>query len=139
MAADGTVTIDPRTHTLTVRPAPDARAYAKVLWNEGVRAQAEAPGYGGPPTVWASGGGADKIAYGMPTARGDALEFRFHPGHQQYEKAGLAAGSPRTLRRRPRKQSDSQRPVHRAMTKTSNARGISLPPAVRAQQPPSWR
>jgi hypothetical protein len=86
LAAPGTVAINPRERTLTVRPAPDARAYAKVLWNEGVRAQAEAPGYGGPPTVWASGGGGSEIAHGVPTARGDALVFHFHPGHPQYQK-----------------------------------------------------
>jgi hypothetical protein len=86
LATDGTVAIDPRTRTLTVKPAPDARAYAKVLWAEGVRAQAEAPGYHGPPTVWANGGGETKIAHGVPTASGDALTFHFHPGHPQYTR-----------------------------------------------------
>jgi hypothetical protein len=52
---------------------------------EGVRAQAEAPGYGGPPTVWASGGGEQQIAYGVPVG-GDALKFRFHPGHPVYTR-----------------------------------------------------
>ena len=65
---------------------PDAPAYAKLLWREGVRAQAEASGYRGPPTVWVSGGGADKVAQGVPTASGDELAFSFHPGHPQYTK-----------------------------------------------------
>jgi hypothetical protein len=36
--------------------------------------------------VWASGGGQDKIAHGVPTASGDALKFRFHPGHPVYTR-----------------------------------------------------
>jgi hypothetical protein len=35
MAVDGTVTVDPRDRTLTVRPAPDARPLAKHLGTKG--------------------------------------------------------------------------------------------------------
>jgi hypothetical protein len=86
LAGAGAVTVNPRERTLTVRPAPGAPAYAKVLWTEGVRAQAEASGYVGPPTVWGSGAGQRQIAHGVPTASGDALTFRFHPGHPQYTR-----------------------------------------------------
>jgi hypothetical protein len=83
LAADGAVTIDARERALVVRPAPGARAYAKVLWAEGVRAQA---GFAGDaPTVWAAGGGQSKVAYGLP-AGGDALEFRFGRGDPVYKK-----------------------------------------------------
>jgi hypothetical protein len=87
LAAPGVVTIDPRDRTLTVRPARDARAYAKVLWVEGVRAvaKAEASGYGGAPTVWAAGAGQQQIAYGLP-ADGDALKFRFPRGDGVYTR-----------------------------------------------------
>ena len=87
LAADGAVTVDAGQRALVVRPAPGARAYAKVLWAEGVRAQAgAASGYAGDaPTVWASGGGGSKIAYGLP-AGGDALEFRFGRGDSVYQK-----------------------------------------------------
>jgi hypothetical protein len=56
LAADGTVAIDPRTRTLTVKPAPDARAYAKVLWRDGVRAQAEASSGPDPRSATGSAG-----------------------------------------------------------------------------------
>jgi hypothetical protein len=87
LAADGAVTIDHRERALVVRPARDARSYAKVLWAEGVRAQAEAAsGYAGDaPTVWAAGGGQSKVAYGLP-AGGDALKFRFGRGDPVYQK-----------------------------------------------------
>jgi hypothetical protein len=70
LATDGAVTNDPRERALVVRPARNARGYAKVLWAEGVRAQAEAAsGYpGGAPTVWAAGSGQSKVAYG-PASR----------------------------------------------------------------------
>jgi len=68
-----------------VRPAPGARGLAKALWSEGVRAVAADPGYDGPPTVWATGGGESKIAYGQP-AGGDALKFRFPRGDPIYRK-----------------------------------------------------
>jgi hypothetical protein len=86
LAADGAVTIDARERALVVRPAPGARAYAKVLWAEGVRAQAGAAAsrFAGPPTVWAAGGGESKIAYGLP--EGDALKFRFGRGDPVYKK-----------------------------------------------------
>jgi hypothetical protein len=87
LVADGVVTIDARERALVVRPAPSARPYAKVLWAEGVRAQAEAAAFrrsgGGPRTVWASGAGQAQIAYGLP-AGDDALAFRFHVGHPVY-------------------------------------------------------
>jgi hypothetical protein len=87
LAADAVVVVDARERALVVRPAPAARAYAKVLWAEGVRAQAEAAAsrFAGPPTVWAAGGGESKIAYGLP-AGGDALEFRFGRGDPVYKK-----------------------------------------------------
>lgn len=69
LAADGAVTVDARERALVVRPAPDARAYVKVLWSEGVRAQAEAAASrypGAAPTVWASGGGQTKVVFGLP-------------------------------------------------------------------------
>jgi hypothetical protein len=85
LAADGAVTIDARERALVVRPAPGARAYAKVLWAEGVRqAGAAASRFAGPPTVWAAGGGESKIAYGLP--EGDALKFRFGRGDPVYKK-----------------------------------------------------
>jgi hypothetical protein len=99
-AADGVVTIDPRERTLTVRPAPDADAHAKVLWRAGVRAQAAASGraaaYGRPdpttaPTVWASGGGRTQIAFGLPTGDG-ALTFHFYRGHPTYRKLVTTPG-----------------------------------------------
>lgn len=81
LAADGAVTIDARERALVVRPPRDARSYAKVLWSEGVRAQAEAAA----PTVWASACGGSKVTYGLP-AGGDALEFRFGRGDPVYQK-----------------------------------------------------
>jgi hypothetical protein len=89
LAADGGVTIDARERALVVRPARSTRAYAKVLWSEGVRAQAEAAAsgrYAGPPTVWASGGGETKIAYGLPGDDGTSMRFRFSPGDPVYKK-----------------------------------------------------
>jgi hypothetical protein len=88
LAADGAVTIDHRERALVVRPARDARAYAKVLWAEGVRAQAKAATSGYPgdaPTVWASACGESKVTYGVP-AGGDALKFRFGRGDPVYRK-----------------------------------------------------
>jgi hypothetical protein len=86
LIADGIVTIDPRERALVVRPAPSARPYAKVLWAEGVRAQAEAfRRGGGPRTVWASGGGSSRIAYGLPEGA-DALAFRFGIGDPVYRR-----------------------------------------------------
>lgn len=41
LVADGAVTIDARERTLVVKPARDARGYAKVLWSEGHRAQVQ--------------------------------------------------------------------------------------------------
>jgi hypothetical protein len=81
LAADGAVTIDPRERALVVRPARDARSYAKVLWAEGVRVQAEAAARfaGDAPTVWASACGESKVTFGLP-AGGDALKFRFGRG-----------------------------------------------------------
>jgi hypothetical protein len=87
LAADGAVTIDARERALVVRPAPGARAYAKVLWAEGVRAQAEAASRyaDDAPTVWASACGESKVTYGLP-AGGDALKFRFGRGDPVYQK-----------------------------------------------------
>jgi hypothetical protein len=98
LAAPGAVTIDARTRELVVRPAPDARGYAKVLWSEGVRAQAEAVSeyVTGPPTVWASGGGGTKIAYGLP-AGGDALKFRFSLRDSVYRKLVSTPGLRATI------------------------------------------
>jgi hypothetical protein len=87
MAAPGVVTVDVRERALIVRPAADADGLAKVLWAVGVRAQVKAASsYASDvPTVWASGGGQDKIAFGLP-AGSDALKFQFHSGHPQYTK-----------------------------------------------------
>ena len=88
LAADGAVTIDARERALVVRPAPGARAYAKVLWAEGVRAQAGAAASryaGDAPTVWASACGQSKFTFGLP-AGGDALKFRFGRGDPVYKK-----------------------------------------------------
>jgi hypothetical protein len=98
LAADGAVTIDAGERTLVVRPARDARGYAKVLWSEGVRAQAESAAsiYGEAPTVWASGGGQSKVAYGLP-AGGDALKFRFTRGDPVYKKLVSTPGLRATI------------------------------------------
>jgi hypothetical protein len=98
LAADGAVTIDARERELVVRPAGDARGYAKVLWAEGVRAQAEAASgsAGDAPTVWASGGGESKIAYGLP-AGGDALKFRFSLRDPVYRKLVSTPGLTATI------------------------------------------
>ena len=87
LAAAAAVTIDARERALVVRPARDARGYAKVLWAEGVRAQAEAASRhaGDAPTVWASACGQSKVTFGLP-AGGDALKFRFGRGDPVYKK-----------------------------------------------------
>jgi hypothetical protein len=87
LAADGVVTVDREHYELIVRPAPDARAYARVLWDEGVRDHLQTDYYSstGPATVWASGAGESQIAYGMP-ARDGAMRFRFHDEHPAYRK-----------------------------------------------------
>ena len=75
---DGVVSIDPRRRALAVRLGPDARGYAKSLWVDGLRAQSRRPR--SPRTVWASGGGQDQVAFGVPEARGDGLVFSFRRG-----------------------------------------------------------
>jgi hypothetical protein len=88
LTTDGAVTIDARERALVVRPARDARSYAKVLWAEGVRAQAEAAASrcaGDAPTVWASACGQSKVTFGLP-AGGDVLKFRFGRGDPVYKK-----------------------------------------------------
>ena len=96
LAADGVVTIDAATRTLVVKPAPSARPYAKVLWDEGRQAQIQAMGrrHDDTPTVWANGAGRSQITYGTPGDNG-TLRFRFHPAEQVYEDLvstpGLAA------------------------------------------------
>jgi hypothetical protein len=69
-----------------------------VLWGEGVRAQAEAAAsrYAGPPTVWASGGGETKIAYGLPAGR-DGLKFQFGRGDPVYKKLVSTPGLRATI------------------------------------------
>ena len=47
--------------TLTVKPAPGARGLVKALWFEGVRAQAEASGYGPRPSGQRWRGGQDRL------------------------------------------------------------------------------
>jgi hypothetical protein len=84
LVAAGVVTVDLRSRTLTVRPAPSARPYAKVLWADGVAAQALAWPPSAARTVWASGAGKRDISYGVPA--GDALEFRFPRGDPTYRK-----------------------------------------------------
>jgi hypothetical protein len=75
LAADGVDTIDAAERTLVVKPAQDARGYAKVLWSEGHRAQVQGLQSGTVPTVWANGAGHDQIAFGLP---GDDGTMRFH-------------------------------------------------------------
>jgi hypothetical protein len=79
---DGVVSIDSRNRTLTVRPSRDASGYAKLLWRDGVAAQAATPQ---PPTVWAAGAGQSKVSFGLPTDDG-ALEFRFAVGDPVYRE-----------------------------------------------------
>jgi hypothetical protein len=69
-----------------VRPAPHADGYTKLLWDDGIRAQAKPD----PPTVWASGAGQSQIAHGQPTDDG-ALAFTFRTGDPVYRKL---VGSP---------------------------------------------
>ena len=73
LLCDGVVTIDSRARALVVRPAADASATAKLLWRDGVRAQATAAM---PPGVWATGAGQPRISFGLPTDD-NALEFQF--------------------------------------------------------------
>jgi hypothetical protein len=82
LAADATVSVDAAKRELIVKPHPDARPLARVLWAEGIRAQVEA-GYGRAPTVWAAGAGQDRVSFGLPD--GNALRFRFHRGHPVYK------------------------------------------------------
>jgi hypothetical protein len=87
-AADGVVTVDPRSRTLAVRPAPDVEGYLQRVWRDGVRAQAaEASShYGGTaPTVWARGAGESHLAWGKPTDDG-GMQFRFGIGHPAYKR-----------------------------------------------------
>jgi hypothetical protein len=73
---DGVVSIDSRSRTLTVRPAPHASGTAKLLWRDAVAAQAATTAV---PrrTVWASTVGKWQVSCGVP-AGADALEFPFH-------------------------------------------------------------
>lgn len=98
LAADGAVTIDPRKRALVVRPARNAPGYAKALWSEGVRAQAESAAsmYGGAPTVWASGGGQSKISFGLP-GDDETLRFRFARGDLVYRKLVSTPGLRATI------------------------------------------
>jgi hypothetical protein len=88
LAASGAVTIDAAERTLIVRPAQDARGYAKVLWSEGHRGQVrdlQSRIGGTAPTVWAAGAGHDKVAFGLP-GDDETLRFRFSPGDPNYRK-----------------------------------------------------
>ena len=78
LLCDGVVTIDSRARALVVRPAADASATAKLLWRDGVAAQAAAEAAGAMPqrTVWASSAGAWQVSHGLPTDD-NALEVRF--------------------------------------------------------------
>jgi hypothetical protein len=87
LLCDGVVTIDSRARALTVRPAADASATAKLLWRDGVRAQARADS----KTVWANGAGESRVAFGLPTAD-NALEFRFHVGDPVYRELVSSPG-----------------------------------------------
>jgi hypothetical protein len=86
VADAGTVTVDPFSRTLTVRPAPYADGYTKLLWHDGIRAH-DKPDAG---TVWASGAGKANISFGQPTDDG-ALAFRFPVGDAVYREL---VGSP---------------------------------------------
>jgi len=98
LAADAVVTIDPATRTIAVKPAPSARPYAKVLWDEGRQAQIQARGsrHFGPPTVWARGAGKDKVAQGIPGDNG-TLQFRFGKGDPVYRKLVSTPGLTATI------------------------------------------
>jgi hypothetical protein len=88
LAAPGRVDVDPDSRTLIVRPAPQADAYAKLLWRAGhsTLTAEERTGYG--HTVWADSPGHEKVAPGMPGADG-TVRFKFHDAAAWREVASL--------------------------------------------------
>ena len=76
LLTDGSVTIDPSTRALVVRPTASASATARHLWREAVRAQAERPGSA--HTIWAKTVAGRSVAFGLP--EGNALAFHVNDG-----------------------------------------------------------
>ena len=72
-------------------PGPNAPGSAGSLPTTRMAAQRR-----GPPTIWASGGGEYKIAYGLP-AGCDALAFRFSPGDPTYRRLVSTPGLRATI------------------------------------------